>query len=879
MTAPRAGRPLRLGFAVYLGLLALSHIVWWARASPTPRSSAESMVAITVNQSDELHPQELQFAYRDIHPDAPGPVVVLLHGSPGSSSDFDRFAESEALADRRTLIPDLPGFGRSTRSLDDYSVAFHARALDGLLARLEIAEVDLVGFSMGGGVALELAASAPNRVRSITLISAIGVQELELFGDYQLNHLIHGAQLFGIRVLPWLIPHFGLWTGEFIGVPYARNFYDTDQRPLRSHLKGFESPMLIVHGERDFLVPVEVAREHHRVVPQSELAILDASHFFVFVDPNPAAAKLGDFLRRVDRGEARTRSTAKAQRIEASRREFDPKSIPPFAGPSWLVILLLIALATLISEDLTCIGAGLLVAQGRLDLFSAATACFVGILVGDMLLYFVGRIFGRPALTHAPMSWFVKPAAVQRAAAWFEERGGRVVFISRFVPGLRLPTYVAAGVLRQNFATFSFYFILAGLLWTPLFVAIASWAGAEAHALAATFGAWALPVLLALVFALLGLQRLVVPAFTYRGRRMLAGKWLRLRRWEFWPPFVFYIPVVLWIAWLAIRHRGLALVTAANPGIPTGGFIGESKSDILDSLGGGSDRIARYRLLQADWSAVQRMGIAEGFLREEGLKLPLVLKPDVGQRGFGVAILRDEESLHVALEELRVDSILQEFEPGLEFGLFYIRKPSEPTGRIFSITEKVLPKIVGDGVHSIEELILHDKRAVALLDVYLDANAERLLDVPAVGERVALVELGTHCLGAIFQNGERLLTPELTEAVDRVSSRFEGFYFGRYDVITPSSEALQAGEFKVIELNGLTSEATHIYDPSTSLAAAYRVLFEQWQLAFEIAAECRARGTKPSTALDLIRETLAYRRLARAQKSAPPASSDDKAGA
>jgi pimeloyl-ACP methyl ester carboxylesterase/membrane protein DedA with SNARE-associated domain len=853
LTQPKGRSKLRAVLIVYGCLLALSYLVSALREPAEPRSSADQSVEIAA----------VELAYRELRSELGGSVVVLLHGSPGSSSDFDRMIELGAFADRRVLIPDLPGFGRSALNVPNYSVKAHARYLLALTDRLQIEQVDLVGFSMGGGVALEFAALAPEKVRSTTLLSAIGVQELEMFGDYALNHLVHGAQLAALRWLPRLLPHFGFLDGGMLSVPYARNFYDTDQRSLRPILEQYSGPMLIVHGKNDFLVPVEAAFEHSRLVPQSELALLDTGHFHVFMDPNPAVEVMSDFLERLDRGLETRRISADPARLSESFKAFDPNLVPPFSGPSLLVVLLLIALATLVSEDLTCIGAGLLVAQGRIDLFSAAAACFFGILVGDMLLYLAGRIFGRPALEHAPLFWFVKPEAVDRAAKWFEERGGRVVFLSRFVPGLRLPTYVAAGVLRQPFLSFALYFTLAGLLWTPLFVAIASWSGAEAQALIQSFESWALPVVIGLVVSLLALQRIVVPAFTHRGRRMLAGKWLRIRRWEFWPAFVFYVPVVFWILWLAIKHRSLALVTAANPGIPTGGFIGESKSEILDSLRDEDSRIARYCLLRADWEPSKRKAHASEFVASLQLELPLVLKPDVGQRGSGVQILRDSKQFETALDEFKVDSVLQEFTPGVEFGLFYVRKPSDAQGRIFSITEKRLPTIEGDGSSTVEQLIIRDSRAVAQLDVYLDANADRLSDVLPAGERMRLVELGTHCLGAIFANGERLNSEALREAVESVSSRFEGFYFGRYDVIAPSSEALQAGEFKVIELNGLTAEATHIYDASTPLIAAYRVLFEQWSLAFQIAAECRDRGTKPATLLDLIRETLRYRKLSR----------------
>ncbi len=125
---------------------------------------------------------------------------------------------------------------------------------------------------------------------------------------------------------------------------------------------------------------------------------------------------------------------------------------------------------------------------------------------------------------------------------------------------------------------------------------------------------------------------------------------------------------------------------------------------------------------------------------------------------------------------------------------------------------------------------------------FLKRHAARLDDVPTAGETVALSELGTHCQGALFLDGASLATPALDVAVERVSRTFAGFYFGRYDVRAASAEAFQSGEFSVIELNGLTSEATSIYDPRHNVWYGWRTLFRQWELAFVIAAENRAAG-------------------------------------
>ena len=173
-----------------------------------------------------------------------------------------------------------------------------------------------------------------------------------------------------------------------------------------------------------------------------------------------------------------------------------------------------------------------------------------------------------------------------------------------------------------------------------------------------------------------------------------------------------------------------------------------------------------------------------------------------------------------------------------------------------------MPVVMGDGRRTLDELILADPRAVAMAATYLDAQEARLREVIPEGERVQLVELGTHARGAYFHDGARLVTPELTDAIERVSRLFGGFFFGRYDVRSPSTEDFRRGVFKLIELNGVTSEATSIYDPEHGVIHAYRTLFAQWRLAFAIGAENRERGVAPTTIVDLARLIVRYRRTA-----------------
>ncbi len=839
---------------VYLTLLVLSHGVRLFAPAETPARPEQKLMTLRAVARDQVLPQQVKLAYEDLPPAQPvnPPVVLLLHGSPVASITFTGFAP---LLGRncRVLVPDLPGFGHSTLRLPDYSIRSHAEYVLQMLDTLGIARVHVIAYSMGGGVALHLAGRAPERVQSLTMVSSIGVQELELLGDYHLNHAVHGLQLGLLWLLQEGVPHFGYLDDAFLNVSYARNFFDSDQRPLRGLLSQYQGPMLIVHGHDDPLVPLAAAREHHRIVPQSELQILNGGHELIFRRPELLAGLIDPFIQQVEQGGGLTRAQAAPERLALARQSFDAAQTPP-QGLGLVTLVLLLALATFVSEDLTCISAGLLVARGTLGYFSATLGCFAGIVCGDFLLFFAGKLLGRHALSRPPLRWFVKASAIARGRQWFEREGARVILLSRFLPGSRLPTYVAAGSLNLSFWKFAGYFLLAAALWTPALVWLSALLGGKVMAGLALYEKYSWRIVLTSAVVLWLSARLVIPLFSFRGRRLLLSKWRRLTRWEFWPLWAFYPPVVAYCLYLACKHRSLTVFTAANPAISAGGVIGESKSAILAGLANAEGYVARYRLIPGTAPLEQRLQGVCAFMRELNLTFPLVLKPDVGQRGAGVAVIRSEEEVRDYLRQAAGDTIVQEYVAGHEFGVFYYRYPDQPQGTVFAITDKRFLTLQGDGRRTLEELILRDNRAVCMAPFHLEKHQQRLFETPPADEPVALVELGTHCRGAVFHDGRQVKTPQLEMAIDRISRSFAGFYFGRYDIRTPSLADFKAGRnFKVIELNGVTSEATSIYDPSNSLWRAYRVLWQQWRIAFEIGAQNRARGVKPASLRELLR--------------------------
>jgi len=585
----------------------------------------------------------------------------------------------------------------------------------------------------------------------------------------------------------------------------------------------------------------------------ASLVLLAASQAVRYARRDEAPPIL-DFLERVETGEAWSRGEATPERLAAAA---ETRELPKLHGFALLVWMALVAAATFISEDLTCLAAGLLVARGGVDFVPAAVACGAGIFVGDLLVYFMGRL-GRPWLERAPLRWLVRPADLERSRRWFQERGGWVILASRFLPGTRLPTYLTAGLLRVNPLWFTVQLLVPVALWTPILVGLSRSFGERVFASFGHFQRYALPgfvALLAAVWMLLAGARALA---THDGRRRLVGWWRRWTRWEFWPPWVLYPPLVVYVLLLGLRRRSPTLFTAANPGMPAaGGFLGESKSEILEGLD--PRDVARWRRLPP--GAGERWTAIRDFQADTGRDYPLVLKPDRGQRGSGVRVVRDDAGVEAFLADHGEAAIVQEYVPGPELGIFYVRRPGDETGRIFSITEKVLPSVVGDGRRTLARLVHDDSRAVALWRVYLAALGERADTVPAAGEEVRLVDVGTHCRGAVFRDGARLATPALADAVDAVARAYDGFYFGRFDVRAPSLQAFMEGrDLKVLELNGVTSEATHVYDPEHTLFDAYRILFEQWRLAFEVGAGNRERGIEPASAGEVLRLVLAFRR-------------------
>jgi pimeloyl-ACP methyl ester carboxylesterase len=214
---------------------------------------------------------------------ANGPVVVLVHGLGANAEYWDNLAPYFANSGFRVYIPDLLGCGRSDRPADfSYSVRDEATVVVGFMDALDLKQVELGGWSMGGWIAVLVAAQHPERVSRLMLFDAAGLYAPPAF-DTTLFTPSTVAQLDELKAL--LSPH-PQPIPAFIARNLLRNFRRNGwvvQRALATMLTAqdvvdkllpqLKMPVLLVWGSLDRITPLALGQTMHRLIPQSELDV------------------------------------------------------------------------------------------------------------------------------------------------------------------------------------------------------------------------------------------------------------------------------------------------------------------------------------------------------------------------------------------------------------------------------------------------------------------------------------------------------------------------------------------------------------------------------------------------------------------------------
>lgn len=347
------------------------------------------------------------------------------------------------------------------------------------------------------------------------------------------------------------------------------------------------------------------------------------------------------------------------------------------------------------------------------------------------------------------------------------------------------------------------------------------------------------------------------PDLVHAGMPKLDASATQTSWFEFAPAHLFYTPIAIYCGWLSIRHLGISLPTNTNPALPYSGLVGESKYQVLNQVDTKErDTVSPYTICKKKGNASD-LETALSKLSNASLSFPLVAKPDIGMRGTGVQVVKSKEELsaYIGAYPEGAEYLLQQLvDMEGEAGVFYVRRPDEKNGRIISLTLKYFPRVYGDGVKSLRELIEADPRAGKLAHLYLDRHKEKLDSIIPEGEGIRLAFAGNHCRGTIFRNGNNFITSEMTQAFDRIAKNMGEFYVGRFDVRFGDFAQLRAGKgFKIIEVNGAGGEATHIWDSRTTLREAYKTLMAQFKHLYIIGAINRRRGFKPTPLIKLVK--------------------------
>jgi pimeloyl-ACP methyl ester carboxylesterase len=263
-----------------------------------------------------------------------GPAILLIHGITGSSQTWEEVIP--LLSERYTVIaPDLLGHGDSAKPRGDYSLGAYASGIRDLMQAVGHERATVVGHSLGGGVAMQLAYQFPEMAERLVLVSSGGLgREVNLF--------LRAATLPGAEwVLPLLASNGVLSAGGRVG-GFLRTLGMRAGPDLEQMWRGFSSlgdgearqafiytlrgivdpggqrvsardrlylaetvPTMLIWGDRDPIIPVRHAYSTHKQIPYARLEVIEgAGHFPYRDDPIGFARTLGGFIDSTEPAEA-----------------------------------------------------------------------------------------------------------------------------------------------------------------------------------------------------------------------------------------------------------------------------------------------------------------------------------------------------------------------------------------------------------------------------------------------------------------------------------------------------------------------------------------------------------------------------------------------
>ena len=143
------------------------------------------------------------------------------------------------------------------------------------------------------------------------------------------------------------------------------------------------------------------------------------------------------------------------------------------------LILLIAGLGLPIPEELTLLTGGFFIHLGIARFYPILAVAFGGVLIGDLIIYSIGRRWGHGIITHEHLHKVFTAKRLERVRQFFCDHGSKTIFVARFVSGFRVAAFLAAGTMGVKPTQFLFLDILAALIMVPLLVGLGYYFGAS----------------------------------------------------------------------------------------------------------------------------------------------------------------------------------------------------------------------------------------------------------------------------------------------------------------------------------------------------------------------------------------------------------------
>lgn len=312
----------------------------------------------------------------------------------------------------------------------------------------------------------------------------------------------------------------------------------------------------------------------------------------------------------------------------------------------------------------------------------------------------------------------------------------------------------------------------------------------------------------------------------------------RILNWEAWPFKLIYFPITpVWFYYM-IKAKSVWFFSNVNPTIEFAGFEGETKKEMYDQLPKELYPTTIYVSATEDFEKLLLR------IKESQIQYPFIVKPDIGMHALLFRKISNSDELKFYHIKMKVDYVLQDLiEYPLEFSVFHIRYPNEDKGRITGFIQKEYLQIIGDGVHTIEQLIEKHPKAKFRMDEMITKHSSSFHMVLKENEKYFLSIAGNHNRGAKFINLENEVDEKLENVFNLISNKTKHFYYGRYDLKCTSIEDLKNGKnISILEFNGVGAEPNHIYDAGLPYFKALSIVLKHWKMMYEISELNRKKG-------------------------------------